>query len=155
MARATSQHEAAIALERRFGGRHLPVLDLRSAETQAGNLTTSRVAHGHGVQHTRKPWRDCVNRGLTVLLRVHAHRHLRTPRVRVRRVAVPKTRAAHRTNSCFLELHWKTPSSLCEDSLRYKLELRHILKSSQNCTESEIRTAMMIRRVPTAVHVWQ
>ena len=82
VARATSQHEAAIALERRFGGRHLPVLDLRSAETQAGNLSTSRVARSHGVQHTRKPWRDRVNSGLTVLLRVHAHRHLRAPRVR-------------------------------------------------------------------------
>ena len=58
----------------------------------------------------------------------------RATRARARRT-VPKTRAAHRTNSCFLELHWKTPSSLCEDSLRYKLELRHILNGSTEWSE--------------------
>ena len=51
------------------------------------------------------------------------------------RRTVPKTRAAHRTNSCFLELHWKTRSSLYVDSLRYKLELRHILNRSTEWSE--------------------
>ena len=135
VARATSQHEAAIALERRFGARHLPALDPRSVETHARDLACSRGARAQFTQHIRKPRRDRMKNQLRVLLRVHAHRHLRTPRVRVRRVAVPKTRAAHRTNSCFLELHWKTPSSLCEDSLRYKLELRHILNGSTDWSE--------------------
>ena len=37
------------------------------------------------------------------------------------RRAVPKTRAAHRANSYFMELHWKIRSSLYANFLRYKL----------------------------------
>ena len=58
---------------------------------------------------------------------------------------MPKTRAAHRANSYFMELYWKIRSSLYADSLRYKLIQKIYVMYSNNCTQLEVYTVLMIR----------
>ena len=85
---------------------HPPVLDPRSVETPAGDLTRSRGARAHGVQHSRKPRRDRINSQLGVLLHVGpspcASRDARA-RIRIRtalRIAYPEPADGNTLQTC-------------------------------------------------------
>ena len=67
-----------------------------------------------------------IDRYAQVLVLLHeAHGHAVCLTV-ARACSVPKTRAAHRANSYFMELYWKIRSSLYLHLLGYNLILTHI-----------------------------